>query len=704
MITFRRKWQALPLLCAALTAGCAAAIPKQRFGVDELELQGVEQFDEAAIEACLSTHERPSLGLAFGPSEDPRCGTPPFDAWRWPIELWQWPWTDWPLYDKNVFARDRSRIERWYQARGYYDARVTKVEREKDKDEREIILTLIVHEGEPVRVSKIDVHGLASVGADVQRAIRRGITLREGEPFDEAVFDASKRELLAAAREASFAKATVTGKTLIDPEKKTAWVTFEVELGPACTFGKVWVTGQGDLPPRPIWAAADLADGQPFSETALQDAKRAIYSLGPFASVELTERPREEQGVVDVEVKVVPGRVFRFAVGAGMQVGSDTGLTGDDGTGDSLRLWDLHLLGKIEHRNFLGGMRRITIEDRPRLIFDDTFPATPDPELGNLLIVDFRQPAFGEARTTLLVNTRWDRGPDPFGGGFSRSDVMSSVGPERRFLHGTLLLTSTLNLNLFVPDAARPYPDYKVMYFQHSAALDLRNDSRAPKRGAYFAASFQHAGYFLPSDWDYLRLTPEARGYLPLPLGIVLAGRVRLGIMEVTDSEIDVARANDPDGYLQRLRELGPLRQRLRGGGHNSVRGYASNTLGDIVRVGHRLDSGGARQWESSLELRVPITPSFGTVFFTDAGDVTQQKRFRFDAPQLTFGIGLRYFTLVGPVRLDAGFSPSSLQTIGGDDRVRTQIDPATHAASAFPESRLFGGSGALHFTIGEAF
>ena len=39
-----------------------------------------------------------------------------------PVELWAWPWTDWPLYDPSVFERDLARIERWYRARGYYDA------------------------------------------------------------------------------------------------------------------------------------------------------------------------------------------------------------------------------------------------------------------------------------------------------------------------------------------------------------------------------------------------------------------------------------------------------------------------------------------------------------------------------------------------------------------------------------------------------
>ncbi len=692
------------LLVGFCLSGCASAVPANQYGVQKLEFSGVHAMDEAAIKACLATEARPRMQLTLGPSDDPHCGEPPFDGWRLPISFWAWPWTDWPLYDRNIFARDQSRIERWYQARGYYDARVTKVVPKTDDEDRKIQLAITVHEGQPVLITKLDVHGLEALDDKQRTRIEKQLKLEVGEPFDEAFYDASKRALLDAARDASYAKAKVEGHTSIDAKAHTAIVAFEITLGPACHFGKLTVSGQGKLPARTIWAAADIPEGQAFSETVIDDAKRAIYALGPFASVELVEQPRANEPVIDVLIKVVPGRVVRFAVGAGTQVGTDPGLNGGDGTTDPFSLWDLHLLAKIENRNFLGGMRRISVEDRPRLIFQQPFPATPTPKLGNLLIIDFRQPAFVEPRTSLVVNIRWDRGPDPFGGLFQRSDVIGSVGPERKYLRGKLTLSSNVNVNLFVPDQTKPYPDYKVTFFQHSAILDLRNDPHSPRRGAYFAATFQHAGYFVPSDWNYLRFTPEARGYVPLPFGIVFATRVRVGMMDITHSDIVVPSGKDPDGYLERLRTLGPLRERLRGGGHNSVRGYAPNTLGDIVEVGKRLDSGGLRQWETSAELRIPITASFGSVLFMDLGDVTQQKAFRLRAPQTTFGIGLRYKTIVGPLRLDAGFAPHSLQTIGADTRVRERIDPSTHAASDFPESRLFGAGGAIHFTIGEAF
>jgi outer membrane protein assembly factor BamA len=157
--------------------------------------------------------------------------------------------------------------------------------------------------------------------------------------------------------------------------------------------------------------------------------------------------------------------------------------------------------------------------------------------------------------------------------------------------------------------------------------------------------------------------------------------------------------------FLEDLHNFGPLRHRLRGGGQYSVRGYDPNTLGDVEEIDDRLLSGGLRQWEASIELRIPVGESFGTVLFADAGDVSRgdptctklpcSATWRFQYPQMSFGLGLRYRTLVGPLRLDGAIAPPGLQTFGTDQRIRFGV----------PQSYLFGKvHGALSFTIGEAF
>ena len=708
------------LACGAL--GCAS-IPKHDYGVHSLSVDGMRQLDEAALKVCLATQARERTGFTLGVAGDPECGVPPFDAARLPVALWSWPWADWPLFDETVWNRDVARVARWYRARGYYAAHVTKISQTPHPDDRTVDLSLSVEEGQPVRVQRIVLAGIDATDTKTRAALQSALQLRVGGRWDEALYDETKRTLTDVLREHAYALAKVTGSIQIDPPSRTAVVTFQLTPGRRFRFGKITVTGEGTLPVRPVLGAAEIDEGTPFKVSVLEDAKRAIYELGPFASVETIEKPREQDGRVDLVIKVVPGRQLRTAIGAGMQVGTDPTLTPTDATGDSLERWDLHLLGRIEHRNFLGGMRRVSIEDRPRIMFNEPFPSAAKPDLGNLLILDFRQPAFLEPRTTFGIIGRWDHGRDPYTD-VLRSDLLGGAGPERSFFNGKLRTSITLNVNLFLPVTSNSdppvtgmdgtlnpnpinvranYPRYYATYMQYALALDLRDQPREPTRGAYFALTVQHAGYFLPSDWDYVRVTPDVRGYFPLGFGMVLAARARIGIMEIGDSSIEIP-ANDEFGVNRRLHDLGPLRQRLRGGGNNSVRGYRPNSLGDVTEINGVIDSGGLRQWEASLELRAPITASFGAVFFIDVGDVSRQKKFRLSAPQTSVGLGLRYRTIIGPIRLDAGYALPGLQFIGSDPRTRETWDRFGVKTQSFEEATFLGTPFAVHFTIGEAY
>lgn len=696
-------------LCFAVAfAGCATAIPKGRYGVSTVEIRGADKLDDQALLACLATRKRDQFGFTLGPGATPTCGEPPFDASRTPVDLWAWPWTDWPLLNDSAFERDLDRVERWYAARGYYHAQVTQTWINKHPEDRTADVRISVSEGDPALVYRITLRGHEALPPSLKEELEGAIELAIGDPFDEALHDATKAALERVLFNASFAKATVAGKANVDIDQNLVRVEYTIVTGPPCTFGDVAIEGNDDFDALPIHAAADIQRGQPFSLTALDDARRAIYALGPFASVDIERTVLADSSVVSLVVRVVPGRRFRFGIGIGMESGGIYSQEADESTGDSFAQWDAHLLGRIEHRNFLGGMRRLRIEDRPRLIFDDPFPSADRASVGNLLTVELRQPAFAEARTTLVARLRWDRGPDPYGGRFLRHDLVAGIGPERDFFNGKLRLSSTINTDLFLPDSQDPYPNTELAYFYHVARIDLRNNPRNPRRGVYFSFGVQHAGYFLPSDWDYVRLTQDTRGYIPLPYGMVIAARARLGLMVITDTSIKVpdapgeaeqtaeAEALRTDAHLlENLATLGPLRHRLRGGGHNSVRGYAPNTLGDVERIDGRLISGGLRQWETSVELRVPITESFGTAVFVDMGDVTRGTAYRFNYPQTSFGLGLRYRTIVGPLRFDAALAPPPLQVFGTDDRIRTGVG----------SSRLFGiANGAVHFTIGEAF
>src|SRR5262245_15591329 len=122
----------LSLLTAiGLGSGCASALPKGQYEMHQLDWEGVDEMSRDALQSCLATQPRDAVTLRLGLGA-PTCGEPPFDEQAPSLELWTWPWEPYQVYDPAIFQVDRRRIERWYAARGFYEARVLDVRYEVD--------------------------------------------------------------------------------------------------------------------------------------------------------------------------------------------------------------------------------------------------------------------------------------------------------------------------------------------------------------------------------------------------------------------------------------------------------------------------------------------------------------------------------------------------------------------------------------------
>ncbi len=809
-----------------LLGGCGGAIAPGRYGVASVDVEGLETLDDAALAACLGTRRIPTPGFDVGASSSPTCNEPPFDARRLRIDLWPWPWTEWPLFDETVFERDQQRVVRWLRARGHYEGRL--VEASVDPPEARgglgddpdhvacadaghgcpVRVRLRVEEGPPILVERVELHGGDELDGALRLALRAQIPFRHGDRFDEAAFDRAREGMVRHLADASFVDARVEGQVKIDTRHHEAFVAFEVEPGPRAVLGRICVYGNGAIPATPILATTYLEPGQAFSLSALDDAQRAIYALGTFASVEIrhraaepssTEGPRDGEDasarsasdveasppsepdargevdlrresrvedpealrdpdaggegepaleprvpeapslcleraadapegarVVDLDVRVAPGRIERMGVGLGLQAGNTLQFTSAGASSSTGPLaanqWDVHLLFSYEHRNVFDSMLRVRFEERPRLICPNQFPECDlsgieqQIPFGNQVALEVRWPAFLEPRTVLVGGITHDYGPAPFLN-FFRHELDGRVGLERSFFDGRLWLSGAIRGNLFFPDDDQRVrlrfvrEETRALILEQSAYLDLRDQPRDPHEGLYVAAGLSEGGLGGLSSWDYVRLTAEARGYVSLPFGIVLAARFGIGAMFILGSY-----GLDPDNVYD-LAGLGPFSQQLTGGGPVSNRGFPAGFMGDVERRAIEtrptpsgvelrppvLISGGVRRWEASIELRVPITPELGVALFVDAGDVTRRLEWRFDHPQMAVGGGLRLHTFIGTIRLDVAGRPDALQVLGASTLPRPCVDDRD--VECRPVAMIFGWfPGAIHITLGEAF
>ncbi len=686
-------------LACWLCVACAS-IPKGHYGVETLRFEGVTELDSDAIRACLATRQREQVSLGLGALRSPRCGEPPFDEPRRKARLFAFGWTEWPVYDEAVLKLDRERIERWYRARGYYGARVAEVRFSNDAartsdralcegSDCTLEIGFVIEEGAAVRVREVALTGDETLSHALRQALRLALTLKPGDVFDEGVYDRMREQLALLLRDDGYARAEVLGEVVVHRAQQAADLTLQVKAGPRCKVGEVRIKSATPVPTEPIYAAALLRSGELYRESKLDDAQRAIYALGAFGSVTVQGDLSSSSDQIDIQIDVEPRRTSQVLLGAGLMSGVlATGPMVDEA--QSVPQWDVHLLASYEHRNFFGGLRRFRIEERPRMLFLAPFPGVPDnsPRFGNTLSANFAQPGVIEARTTLFVETRWDVGPDPFQL-FFRNEVGVAVGLERGFFRQRLQVRVAVHQELMevskrqgIIDRADAPSSYRLSFLDQRVTLDLRDDSGNPSRGAFFRIAVQEAARLWEPSWNYVRVTPEARFYIPLGLGMVLASRFAAGALYVFDASPKL----DPEAQA-----LGPQAYRLRGGGAQSNRGFLPGRLGTGFD-GDQL-SGGIRRWESSVELRIPLAANFAVALFTDFGDVNAEPEFRFAHLNTAVGGGIRYRTLIGPIRFDVAGRPNSLQRIGGGEPSDATMD------LGFTKFR-----GAVHLTIGEAF
>ena len=353
----------LAFVLAASLVACAS-IPAGRDAVDALVIEGASAVGASSIEEKLATAESPRF-----------------------LGLWSGVAFDYELFDRFVLERDMARVERFYRARGFYEAhaRVVRVVR---KGEGHVAITIVVEEGAPVVVARVDIQGLdglpTPVATAARLAVRRAIIVHAH--FDEDDYAAAGSALTRTLTDQGYAWAKVTRAATVDLPGHTANVRYEVAAGPPARVGRVTIEGLADLPEGPVRRALNLTEGNPYSTHSLDSARRALLDLGVFGAVtvapELAGGPPPSH-LVPVRVRVTPSGLRSLRLGGGIEV-------------DVIKT-DVHLDAGWQDRNFLGGLRRLTIDVKPGLVLYPTrIPTLQAPE--NLLPEDPRPDGSPAAR------------------------------------------------------------------------------------------------------------------------------------------------------------------------------------------------------------------------------------------------------------------------------------------------------------------
>lgn len=516
---------------------------------------------------------------------------------------------------------DYARLLRALYAEGYYggvihilvDGREAAAYSPFDAPSRIGTVRVEVDPGAPFHFGSARVAPLPA-GTRVSEAFRPGAVARS------SVIVAAAADGVTAWRDAGHAKAQVAGQSLVaDHRDATLDAAIALAPGPEVRFGRLVQTTPSAVRAERIARIAGLPSGTRFSPAALDRAADRLRRTGAFSSVALSEADTLGPGnAMDIGLAVVDQTPRRFGFGVEFSTLEGASVSG---------YW--------MHRNLFGGAERLRVDAEIAGI-DGTI-AGMDATLRARLDVPA---AFGTDNDAyVLLEGEYLDDPN-----FRLWQGGAEVGVRRRFspqLEGE----AGLAYSYAVVEDDLGSRRFSFASAPLSATWDRRDTPLDPTTGFFLLGEaepfYEFAGTTLGA-----RGWLDARGYLGLGDDrVVLAGRFQLGYV------IGGAAASLPPDYL------------FYSGGGDTVRGFPYQSLGADLGGGDVI--GGRAFLGGSAEVRVRATDKIGVVAFADVGHIGANTFLDGGGGwQIGAGVGLRYATGIGPIRLDVGLPVSGP---GGD-------------------------------------
>jgi outer membrane protein assembly factor BamA len=581
-----------------------------------------------------------------------------------------------------------ARIQLAHRDAGYYGTRVLPV---VDAAEDGVAVRFRIEPGDLTTLTSFQVVGAEAVLDSTE--LHRGIPLDVGEPFRRIDFLASVDTVRNRLLERGHAYAQVLRNYEIDTIADVARVRLEAAPGPVVTVDSIRVVGNYRLDNETLRRQMAVQVGDRLRATDLVRSQRNLFELElvEFASVEVApERlqltPDSLQLLEDSIGSTVLVRIIeapRYAAELALAYGSRDCLraeathTDRNFLGGARRLEVTGLVAKVGVGDPLGGLDRTlcsAFDPDDRLTPEDSLIAD---QLNWRLAANFVQPRLFGTQTSVVLGAFTERISEL--DLYVRDATGAEIGVVRQVLPQTLA-----SLTFEVQRGRTRASDYffciafEVCTGEDIALLERSRWSNSlslgltqnrvrldpfPTGGHQFRAGIDYASSVLGSEDEYLRVSADGILHRELREDVVLSLRLAGGTFLT-------GVLNNESGYI-------PPERRFYGGGPTHVRGFRFNELGPTVYIARpvrgadggfdveivRSSTGGTRTVLASAELTAPIPigpPSLRGAVFVDAGQVWESRDTLATRPglRITPGVGGRFATPVGPIRLDVAYNP----------------------------------------------
>ena len=543
-------------------------------------------------------------------------------------EKWFLSWlTGAGTYKEDQLKNDVNLLTEFYMNNGYVNVKIGEPKVELLPDRKGLKVSIGITEGEQYRIGKLDFKGDL---LETETVLSGKLKEKTGQLFSRADLRSDVFGLTDLYADKGYAFANASPITKLNPESRTIDITFDMEQGQKVSIDRINITGNTKTRDKVVRRELRLDEGDQYSSTALKRSKQNLMNTGFFEEANLATAKGSAADKLDLNVEVKEKPTGTFSIGAGYS--SLDGIIGQ---------------GSVQQANFLGlGLK-----------MNASASLGSKSQTYNLGLTD---PYFMDTKWTLgadiyrnerqyLDYTRRATGGD-IKAGYPLSDTISTFWlykyeQKEIFEESEELLQNIHNGSVLAPEKTSTTSAIVASLSRNTT--DYRPD---PSTGMMNTLSVEFAG--LGGSNRYIKYLTEHTLFQPLLWGV---GSVR-GTL----------------GYVQAYggKEI-PIDEKFYLGGISSLRGFSSRTVSPFKTTpvsiiddsgahgtkDNRVFLGGAAEAVANVEYTFPLLKEAGLkgVLFFDAGNCADNLNDTFSTVLSSYGGGIRWFSPIGPLRLEYG-------------------------------------------------
>ncbi len=515
--------------------------------------------------------------------------------------------TDSGVLKKEQLRQDTDKIKAYYLNNGFINAQIA--DPIVTHDQKGIYIKIPVSEGQQYRVGKVDIIGdQLSVG---RQELLAKLKILKKDFYDRDAVMKDMDYLTQVSNDEGYAAADVAPNTIPREETRTVDVTYYINKGKLVYFNLINITGNTKTRDKVIRRQLSVVEGDLYSRTKLKNSYMALNGLRYFEEIDFESEKGADESLTNVNIRVKEKQTGMFSIGAGYSA-----------------LDHAIVSAQISQQNLFGRGQTLSLKaniSSSSALYDISFT---EPWL-------FDMPLWSKFDIWNLYREYDTYNLDTKGFG-------ATLGyPLWRYVVGYLGYRFAIDNVKDVLSTASIYTQQQAGKTTSSGLTgtltrDTTDDNIFPTTGSKNSASLEYTGGPLQGDVSYTRYGFTSTWFFPLPLDTIIGLRGRIG--EITGNNGKIV----------------PIYERYYLGGIDSLRGLrevgpVDQLTGEVI--------GGLTMLNFNVDFTFPLIKKAGMrgLVFFDIGN-SWESGFHVNDMRKTAGLGIRWYSPMGPLRLEWGY------------------------------------------------